>query len=360
MISRGSLFLLAAGCTVSVFLACGSDDGKRTARGEAGAGGQAGAPEPGAGGAPPTPSAGAGGEVAAPSSGAGGDGGAAGAPGDNCPDLDDPDQSDLDQDGLGDVCDDDIDGDGFPNADDPDPADALLPGDFSTVEAILADPLVAAALTDLDDLGADLAITTETTPPNLTGFYRKPDGQGTFTATSSATDIGRPVVGLEHYDVLHPGGLFDSMVVAFLGNAVQLTSTGVGNFVRGSGQHFSTFSRDANACTAGGSNYRTWSIRIITGDQDALSGDVINLQVLSVTVAVDGVLTPACESLLAGESELLGGWSLWEVALDSSIAPSALTFLCQDVDELVHLPGTAFMDSSGAACTCDAGIVTCE
>ena len=34
---------------------------------------------------------------------------------DNCPDDANTDQADLDLDGLGDVCDDDIDGDGMPN-----------------------------------------------------------------------------------------------------------------------------------------------------------------------------------------------------------------------------------------------------
>ena len=43
---------------------------------------------------------------------------------DNCPDTDNPDQDDLDNDGTGDVCDDDIDGDGVPNDEDCDPIDA--------------------------------------------------------------------------------------------------------------------------------------------------------------------------------------------------------------------------------------------
>lgn len=38
---------------------------------------------------------------------------------DNCPSLSNANQADLDQDGMGDVCDDDIDGDGLANADEP-------------------------------------------------------------------------------------------------------------------------------------------------------------------------------------------------------------------------------------------------
>jgi alpha-tubulin suppressor-like RCC1 family protein len=40
---------------------------------------------------------------------------------DNCPELPNADQDDLDTDDVGDACDDDIDGDGYPNDDDPDP-----------------------------------------------------------------------------------------------------------------------------------------------------------------------------------------------------------------------------------------------
>ena len=48
---------------------------------------------------------------------------------DNCPNTANADQADFDNDGIGDVCDDDIDGDGVLNADDtcPDtPADSTV------------------------------------------------------------------------------------------------------------------------------------------------------------------------------------------------------------------------------------------
>lgn len=346
------LGLSVVGC-LGLAVACGSDDGKRVVQDGAGAGGQgeAGqASEPTSGGSGATPLAGAPSEAGAPpTTSAGGVGGAADTPvggggGSGAP------VNELD-----------LDGDGFANDSDPDPLDAENPGDFSSVDAILADPLVSAALTDLGDLNIDLDVSTDTSPPQtLSGFYRKEEGQGSFTATSDGTDLGRSVIGIEHYDVLLPDGLFDSLVAGFTEGVLALTSEGRGNFVRGSGQHFSTFSRDTSLCTAGGSNYRTYSIRIVTGDQEELSGDVVNLQVLAITVAVEGTLTPQCQALLAGESELVGGWSLWTVDRDPQIGPSTLIHLCVDDNEGVHLPGTTFTDQNGNECSCNDGDLLCE
>src|SRR5262245_55429389 len=105
MAYRAAWLGLCVVCSWGVATACGSDDGKRTERDSAGAGGEGQAGEPGSGGSSMTPTAGAAGEPAAGSGGAPGGSGAptaeagtGGAPADNCPEVDNPDQEDLDQD----------------------------------------------------------------------------------------------------------------------------------------------------------------------------------------------------------------------------------------------------------------------
>src|SRR3989344_4865546 len=48
---------------------------------------------------------------------------------DNCPSVSNANQADFDNDGIGDVCDNDIDGDGVPNNEDPDDYNPNIPGD---------------------------------------------------------------------------------------------------------------------------------------------------------------------------------------------------------------------------------------
>jgi hypothetical protein len=326
--------------------------------GEAGTGGAGGGGEAGEAGSVGD----SGGAGEAGTAGTGGESDAAGAGGagpDNCPSVDNPDQSDIDSDGSGDACDPDIDGDGFENEVDPAPENAEVPGDFSSVEAILSDPRVAQALGEAESAGVELDYSTATAPPDVTGFYRKADGDGQFVATSDGTDIGRTVIGLEHWDVLHPGGLFDSKVAGFAGTTVVITSEGRGNFLRGTGTRFSAYSRDFTHCTQAGSDFRTWSIRIVTGDLEAGTGDATGVQVFSVTVTTSGVLTATCSALLAGEAELEGGWTVWEVARDTRLAPADLQYLCVDGSN-VHLPGEDFTSGTGASCSCAAATVTCN
>ena len=116
---------------------------------------------------------------------------------DNCPGIDNPDQLDFDSDGIGDLCDDDDDGDGFADNDDIAPLDSTSPGDFSSPEAIINNPVVADVLLELENRGLPIALSLDNDPPDISGIYRREEGTGTVLETSNGETIGQIFSGRE-------------------------------------------------------------------------------------------------------------------------------------------------------------------
>ena len=281
-----------------------------------------------------------------------GNGGAAGAAAsDNCPDDPSPDQTDTDGDGKGDVCDDDDDNDGFLDGDDPSPKDPNVPGDFSTPEKILADPRVVKALAALADAGYHLKTHTETSPPDISGYYRKADGEGSFVANSGGGGVGQSITGEEFREILNADGRYDSYSVSFANGSPLTFGLGRSRIVRGTGNEFTIYSTAHGVCTENDSNYTLFSIGITSASVDPATGDWLGALALGVTIGTMGELTDACASRYNGLVEKTGEWTASQEDRDEKVAVSELEYMCVDGDA-AYVPTQTWTGTGGKACQC--------
>jgi hypothetical protein len=234
---------------------------------------------------------------------------------DNCIDVANVDQRDLDGDELGDACDEDDDGDGFPDAEDPDPFDPDNPGDFSSPEAILASAPIQDAIEAIEALGFEFNPSLALSPPNVSGRYRVEPLTSSVLATSSGTGIGSALGGVEFTFISTEPLLVatvDSFAFAPDGTVIfdgRGAERGRGVPIRGGGNRFAIFGVGGGSrCVLDGSDVRRFSVSILTGSIDPDSGDLVDQRSLSVTVATEGVLTPACADAFVGETEFVGEW----------------------------------------------------
>lgn len=222
---------------------------------------------------------------------------------------------DADQDGMADPCDLDDDNDGFLDNDDPAPLDAADPGDFSSPEAILAHPIVAGAIEQLENRGVEFSPLIDNNGPEIMGNYFAAYCTQTVVASSNNSDIGRcrgavqaALVPLESDSLLEIGEIVGSS-----GNGAEFRRR---TWVRGSGTAFTLYGTGSFKCGVDGANtpsgdlYRVFQVVITTGEVDPRQGDFLGLRTLFVTVAADGRQSSECNEFIIGENERVGGWVL--------------------------------------------------
>lgn len=284
-----------------------------------------------------------------PSAGAGGAAGESSA--DDCSAVDNPGQTDTDGDGVTDACDEDDDDDGFRDGDDPAPLDPSIPGDFSTPEAILANPLVKTALKGAADANAAVATHTERTPPDVSGYYVTADGGGEFVATGDGTDIGRLLAGSENRLTSGKDDTIDSAWVGFTSGSPYGYGTSLGELLRGTSNEITVYSRGKAICTEGGAHYSYWTVTIGSATIDS-SGNWTDQRSILVNVLTDGTLNAACANRIGGNAEVTGGWSAVTTPLTKKVkTTSSLQYMCVDGSS-AYIPEETWRESGGNACEC--------
>ena len=269
----------------------------------------------------------------------------------NCPEIDNPLQIDTDGDGNGDACDNDDDNDGFKDDDDPAPLDPLIPGDFSTPEAILNNSLLKNALDSAKSQGVDIRTETGLTPPDLTGYYVQDDLTNVVVATSDNTDIGALVFPEESRLTSREGNFIDKAGVAFYNNTAAAFIVGIGSIVRGDGNDFTIYSRSKGTCTLDGSDFSIFFITIASGTLDPSSGDILNQTGLEVTLDTAGALTTSCSNIIIGEQEKVGGWAVSTFDIQRRSDATNLQYMCVD-ESKAYAPTETWTHSGGTSCSC--------
>ena len=270
---------------------------------------------------------------------------------DNCPYISNANQLDTDNDGKGNVCDNDDDNDGFKDKIDPAPLDASNPGDFSTPEAILAYPPMKKALKSAQKQGIAFHSELGLTPPDITGYYKKYDGTGKFLATGNGESIGNTIVGYEYRFNVQSNHLLDSARASFTDSRHIGFSLEKGAIIRGENNSFSIYTLGKGTCTEDDSNYSMYYVKI-TSATIRDNKDILNTKEIALTVATEGKLTQVCADRWAGDGEKIGGWSLDSFETNHHIEDvDVLEYMCIDKNK-AYVPTETWTNSSNKVCSC--------
>jgi hypothetical protein len=260
-----------------------------------------------------------------------------------------PTSPDSDGDGLVDACDPDDGNDGFSDSQDPWPMDVARPGDYSTPEKILAAPAVVAALAAAKKAGAELAIQTGTTPPELTGHYIKWFGEGRGIASSDRRAVGMRLSGSESRLTVRKG-IATGAWVSFVPD--RRLSFGVNEItlVRGQGDLYTLYEMRRVPCSDGKGT--KLMVSLLSGTWDSTAGRRRDERSLSVVVQMDGKSSAAeCKDK---------AWWVDHTPEIVQVEPGALNFMCRD-GATAYVAGESWTRPDDSTCMCTSDFqVSCK
>ena len=231
----------------------------------------------------------------------------------------------------------DSDGDGFYDEIDSAPNDASIPGDFSTPEKILANPEVKRVLKLAKDNGVNVRTELGNNPPNLTGYYRKEDGEGRRVITDKGL-IGIPLFGDESR-VCTANNRYESAISMFgLSYGSVGATTTKNNMLRGNKNSYTIY-QPIKPYVCG--NTKIFSMLIISGKINS-NGDRVDEEVIRSTVYPSAeTLTPDCNR-----------WSVSHRDTSNKINDlDDLEYMCVDGNK-AYTPEETWKNSDKESCKC--------
>jgi len=199
--------------------------------------------------------------------------------------------------------------------------------------------------------GIVVAVSTETIPPDITGFYNEPDGSGLTLATSNGVVVNGRIVGFEIRTVVQNDGTANIDSVSYTSlNPIGFT-LGSGTIIRGSGDAYTLYSRSRRKCSENGSDFDTLGVSVRSAVLENGTGDIIEQTELYVTVDTVGTSTQSCAIRATGETEIIGGWAVTANERVSRVEPTDFIYMCVD-DAEAYVPTESWIRDNGESCQC--------
>jgi len=229
----------------------------------------------------------------------------------------------------------DSDGDGFKDYMDTAPNDASKPLDFSTLEKIVANPKVKAALDVAKNNGVAIRIEKGTNPPNLTGYWKN-DVQGYVVDSYGGLHNGRFLRAAETR-VCTAKGLYEMKAVEFVDSVSDSRYTGISAAkIRGEGNRFTMYYPFLQGCSDGTNAY---TMHVESGKVNG-DGNIVDKQSVEVEVAYQGSTNCGIK------------WKVRKYDTEKKVTDlSELEHMCVDGDK-AYVPKETWKNRKGESCRC--------